>query len=97
MTLEETYRMLYGGYLGIREIDEYTSKEYVLKEVDDYINDYVKTYNLTLDFEKIKNELEQLELYRKLQDAVIVLNMIKGPLELIIIIRRKLEELERMH
>ena len=38
MTLEDTYKMLYSGYLGIREMDEYSSKEYILKEVDDYIS-----------------------------------------------------------
>ena len=93
MTLEDTYRMLYGAYLGIREMDEYTSKEYVLKDIEKEINNFKKQYNLNLDYLNINNELEKLDLIRKLQDAILVLNMIDGPLELELLIRRKLKEL----
>ena len=93
MTLEDTYRMLFSGYLGISEMDEYTSKEYILKEVSDYINEYINNYQLNLDFQAINDELENQDLVRKLQDAIIVLNMIKGPLELTLLIRQRLKEL----
>ena len=93
MTLEETYRTLYGGYLGIREMDEYKSKEYILKEIEDYILEFINTYHLNLDFDSIKEELEKLDLVRKLQDSILVLNMIDGPLELKLLIRGKLKEL----
>ena len=93
MTLEETYRLLYGGLLGIREMDEYTSKEYILKEVEDYIEEFKKQYNLGLNYQEINDELEKIELFRKLQDSILVLNMIDGPLELKLLIRKKLKEL----
>ena len=93
MTLEDTYRMLYSGYLGIREMDEYTSKEYVLKKVYDYINEFIEEYHINLNFAEINDTLDKQDLVRKLQDAVIVLNMINGPLELTLLIRRKLKEL----
>ena len=93
MTLEETYRMLYGGYLGVSEMDEYTSKEYMLKEIEDYIKEYISTYHLNLDFKSINDELEKLDLVRKLQDAILVLNMLNGPLELKLLIMAKLKEL----
>ena len=93
MTLEETYRMLYGGYLGVSEMDEYSSKEYILKEISDYIKEYINTYHLVLDFNSINTELEKLDLVRKLQDAILVLNMLDGPLELKLLIRRRLKEL----
>ena len=93
MTLEDTYRMLYSGYLGIREMDEYLSKEYILKEIDDYIKDYINTYNLNLNFYEINDELDKQDEVRKLQDAIIVLNMIEGPLELKLLIQKKLKEL----
>ena len=93
MTLEETYRMLYGGYLGVSEMDEYSSKEYILKQINDYIKEYINTYHLNLDFISINNELEKLDLVRKLQDAILVLNMLDGPLELKLLIRRRLKEL----
>ena len=93
MTLEETYRMLYSGYLGVSEMDEYTSKEFILKEIMDYIKDYINTYNLKIDFDSINLELEKQDLIRKLQDSILVLNMIDGPLELKLLIRGKLKEL----
>ena len=93
MTLEDTYRMLYSGYLGISEMDEYTTKEYVLKEVSDYIEDFKKQYLLNIDYIKINTELEKQDLVRKLQDALLVLNQIKAPLELVLLIRQKLKDL----
>ena len=93
MTLEDTYKMIYSGYLGIIEMDEYSSKEYILKELETYINDYVKQYKLNLDFSSVNYLLEKQDLIRKLQDALIVLNMIKGPLELILLIQHKINNL----
>ena len=93
MTLEEIYRMLYSGYLGVSEMDEYTSKEYILKEIDGVIKEHINTYHLNLDFNEINNELEKQDKIRKLQDAIIVLNKINGPLELKLLIMQKLKEL----
>lgn len=93
MTLEDTYKMLYSGYLGIREMDEYISKEYILKEVEDYIEEFKKQYNLTINYIEINDLLEQQDLIRKLQDAILVLNIIKAPLELTLLIRKKLKDL----
>ena len=93
MTLEDTYRLLYSGYLGIREMDEYTSKEYILKEVSDYIDDFKNQYKLGLNYQEINDELDKQDLVRKLQDSLLVLNMIDGPLELKLLIRKKLKEL----
>ena len=94
MTLEEIYRMLYSGYLGVAEMDEYKSKEYVLEDIEKLIKEHIKTYCLDyLDFDKINDELEKQDLVRKLQDAILVLNEINGPLELKLLIRGKLKEL----
>ena len=93
MTLEETYRTLYSGYLGVADMDDYASKEYILKDIDDYIKNFIDSYHLCLDFDIINSELEKLDLIRKLQDAIIVLNLIDGPLELKLLIRLKLKEL----
>ena len=93
MTLEETYRMLYSGYLGVSEMDEYSSKEYVLKDIEKCIEEHINTYKINLDFDNIKMDLEKQDLIRKLQDAILVLNMINGPLELKLLIRNKISEL----
>ena len=91
MNLEDTYKMLYSGYLGVSEMDNYTSKEYVLKEIENYIKDFLNTYHI--DFNYLNDEIEREDLIRKLQDAILVLNMIDGPLELKLLIRYKLKEL----
>ena len=93
MTLEDSYRLLYSGYLGIREMDEYTSKEYILKQVLDYIDDFKNQYKLGLNYQEINDELDKQDLVRKLQDSILVLNMIDGPLELKLLIRKKIKEL----
>ena len=94
MELIDIYRLLIGGYLGISEMDEYSSKEYILKEVDDYIKDFMNENPISnFNYQQEKYILEKLPLYRKLQDAIIVINKIDGPLELILLIREKLKEL----
>ena len=94
MNLEDTYRLLVGGYFGVSEMDEYSSKEYVLKDIEDYIDNFNKSYPLpNFNYQEEKDKVEKIDLVRKLQDAIIVLNIIDGPLELKLLIQRKLKEL----
>jgi len=94
--LKDTYRYYVGAYYGIREMDEYPTKEYVLQEVKDFIDNFVadnpiKDYDYEEEFKKIEDELP---LKTKLQDALIVLNKIDGPLELISLIKRRIKRIE---
>ncbi len=94
MEVIDMYRLLIGGYLGISEMDEYTSKEYILKQVNDYIKEFMSENPIyDFNYQQERDELEKIPLYRKLQDAIIVLNKINGPLELTLLIRKKLKEL----
>lgn len=96
MTLEDEYRLLVSGYYGISEMYEYGSKEYILKEIEDYIRDFVKSYPLpSFDYRKeAENINDKLPLYRKLQDSILVLHKINGPMELILLVNEKLRELK---
>lgn len=94
MSLYDTYRLLISGYLGISELDEYKSKEYVLKNINDYLKNFVKTYNLNYNYHEVYNELEKKSLKEKLQDSLLVLNMLDEPYDLTILIRRKINELD---
>ena len=40
-TLKDQFNYLVGGYFGIREMDEYELKVYILKEVEEYIRELV--------------------------------------------------------
>ena len=42
MNLEDQFRLLVGGYYGVLEMDEYDLKLYVLKDIEDYIRDFIR-------------------------------------------------------
>ena len=46
MSLEETFACLVGAYYGVREMDLYPLKEYVLHDLQIFIEDYVKNNEL---------------------------------------------------
>lgn len=96
MTLEDEFRLLVGGYYGVYEMDEYPLKVYILKEIENYIKEFVVEYPINnfdyrLEADKIS---DSLPLKRKLQDALIVLNKIKAPLELVLLVKQRLITVE---
>lgn len=96
MTLEDTFRLLVSGYYGIYEMDEYSSKSYVLNDLENYIKDFIKQFPLNnYDYRKVAQELENQSLKTKLQDSLLVLNRIKAPLELTLLIRNRLNEMKK--
>ena len=102
MDLKDTYRYLIGAYFGVREMDEYGSKEYILKDIEDYINDFINANNIEFDIDIEKNDVDDnVSLKTKLQDALIVLPKVNAPLELVLLVKARLkrireEELEEM-
>ena len=53
MNIKDTFKYLVGAYYGIREMDNYELKEYVLKDIENYIRDFVKdNYIENFDYEK---------------------------------------------
>lgn len=96
MTLEDNFKLLVSGYYGIYEMDEYLSKAYILKELEKYIKEYIEEFPLTnYDYKKTAEEIEKQPLKTKLQDSLLVLNKIKGPLELTLLIRNRLNEMKK--
>jgi len=94
MKLEDTFRYLVGGYYGVNLIDEYPLKEYVLKDIENYIRDFVRVnpidnFNYEEEANLIKDNVSDK---RKLQDALLVLNLIKGDMELVFLIKNRLKE-----
>ena len=97
MELENQFRYLVGGYYGVNLMDEYPLKEYVLKDIENYIRDFIKVnpienFNYYEEHINIKDKVSDK---RKLQDALLVLNIIKGPMDLVFLIKEKLKKYGR--
>lgn len=97
MELEDQFRYLVGGYYGVNLMDEYPLKEYILKDIENYIKDFVRinpidNFDYHAEHIKVKDTVSEK---RKLQDALIVLNLINGPMDLVFLIKEKLKKYRR--
>lgn len=93
MQLQDTYKYLVGGYYGVNLIDEYPLKVYILKDIENYIKDFLKDNPINeFDYQKeASNIKDNMPIKTKLQDALIVLQMIDAPMELVFIIKKRLK------
>ena len=97
MELEDQFRYLVGGYYGVNLMDEYPLKEYVLKDIENYVKEFIKenpidNFNYLEEHIKVKEKVSDRV---KLQDALLVLNIIKGPMDLVFLIKEKLKKYRR--
>jgi hypothetical protein len=93
MELENQYRYLIGGYYGVSLMDEYPLKEYILKDIENYIKAVVeenpiKDFDYKKEAENIKDTMSDKT---KLQDALLVLHLMKGPMDLVFLIKKRLK------
>lgn len=94
MDLVDQFRYLVGGYYGVSMIDEYPLKEYVLKDIENYIRDFIEinpidNFNYKEEAMKVKdNVLDKV----KLQDALIVLNKINASMDLVFLVKNRLKK-----
>ena len=59
MSLEDQYRYLVGAYYGVIEMDEYDLKVYVLKDIENYIKDFIDVYPIdNFDYRKAAQKIE---------------------------------------
>lgn len=87
--------MLCSAYFGIREMDEYKLKEYTLKKISDYIKSFV--YDNPIDGFDYRTEAtkveDEWELKTKLQDSLIVLPKIEENIELVLMVKERLNKI----
>lgn len=94
MELENQFRYLVGGYYGVRLMDEYPLKEYILKDIENYIRDVIEV-NPIENFnyrEEANNVRDTVSDKVKLQDALLVLNLMNGPMDLVFMIKDRLKK-----
>lgn len=82
--------LILSAYYGVLEIDEYELKTYVLKDIEDHLNKYISLNNLEIDLEAMRNHAKETEYKIKLHDSLIILNQLNAPMELKILIKRRL-------
>lgn len=94
ITLLEELRLLLGAYYGVDEMDEYGTKVYVLKEIEEYIREFIAINpTLNCDYEEECRNIENLSLKRKLQDSLYLLHKMNAPMDLILLIKKRLKKL----
>lgn len=96
MDPKDTYKYLIGAYYGIQEMDNYPLKEYILKDIKDYIEQFIKDNPIkNYDYKKEEELInKELSIKTKLQDSLLVLPKINAPMELTLLVKEKLKELK---
>lgn len=97
MDLKDQYKYFVSAYYGVREMDEYDLKVYVLKDIENYIKDFITVNPISnFDYKNVAEEIEkEVSLKTKLQDSLLVLNKIDGPIELILLIKKRIKKLNK--
>ena len=77
-------------------MDEYDLNEYVFKGIENYIKDFVYTNDIDINYAKENAERikDEVNIKTKLQSSLILLNKMNGPEELILLVRKKVKELD---
>lgn len=96
MELEDQFKYLVGAYYGVRTMDDYDLKVYILKDIENYIRNFIEINPIeNYNYKEIAEELEtELSLKTKLQDSLLVLPKVNAPMELILLVKAKLREIK---
>lgn len=95
MELKDQFKYLVASYYGMMEMDEYELKVYTLKDIENYIRNFIEqnpilNYDYGKEAEKIK---EETSLKTKLQDLLLVLPKIDAPIELTLLVKQRIKKI----
>lgn len=94
--LIDQFRYQVGAYYGIEAMDEYDLKVYILKDIENYIRNFIEQ-NPILNFdykEEARKVEDELPLITKLQDSLLILPKIDAPIELILLVKNKIKSIK---
>lgn len=96
MTIKEQFSCLIGAYYGVMEMDEYILKEYVLYDLQKYVEHFVEEHPVVSFSYQVQSEevLKHTTLKTKLQDALLVLPKLNVSLELIFLIKERIRTIQ---
>jgi len=88
-------KTIIAAYYGVMKMDTYPLKAYVLKDINQLLEDYLQDKE-DVDIKKIREEIQQnVSKKRKLQDALYILNQLDADKELIHLIKKELRKLDK--
>lgn len=96
---DDDIKYMCSGYVGIKSLDDYERKVYILRDARKYIDSYVedsdfKDFNFEDFCFQMEKEYSHLE---HLQDALLLINAMNGPVDLILLIKPKIAKLKQKH
>ena len=94
MSIEDQYKLLVEAYYGITYIDEYDLKVYVLKEIKKLIDNFENQYNINNSDDINEYVKNNVDIKALLQSSLIVLNKMDGYVELVLLIKNRLNMLK---
>ena len=95
-SLEDKYKSLFGAYLGMQLMDNYSLKEYCLLDIKHYIDNYIATYPIdNFDYYEFMKyvDKEQSDIV-KLQDTLRIAKVLNFDNDLIYLIKEKIRILK---
>lgn len=95
MSVEDRFKLLIGAYYGVRAMDEYELKVYVLKDIEEVIRKFVNKENISNSKYLVKEVEKSVSLKGKLQDALIIINELDNYEELSYLIKLRIRKLEK--
>ena len=92
MSKDDEYKLLIGAFYGVKLLDEYELKEYLLNDIRKIINDFISVNKI--DKYKELEEKYKIELSNrtKLQDALIVLHDMNASMKVVLLVRAHLKK-----
>ncbi len=95
MDKADELKMLYGAYYGVAEMDSYKTKEFVLSKIKKHIDEFIKINHID-DYEKIEKMALEQDLITKLYDSLYILKNLNESMELILLIKARVNTLKHL-
>ena len=93
---DDDIKYMCSGYIGIKSLDEYERKVYILRDAKKHIMNYVEDSKFEdFNFDEFCNQMDKEYSYLEhLQDALLLINNMNGPVDLILLIKPKIAKLK---
>ena len=95
MDKTDELKMLFGAYYGVSEMDSYKTKEFVLSKIKKHIDEFILINHID-NYEEIEKLALEQDLITKLYDSLYILKNLNESMELILLIKERVNKLKHM-